>query len=43
MGASKSTTIICYITGLAVENFFPDPQKIGDLALKDGQGDQEAM
>jgi hypothetical protein len=31
------------VTGLAAENFFPDPRKVGDLASKDGQGDQEAV
>jgi hypothetical protein len=35
--------IVVRVTGLAVENFFPDPQKIGDLASKDSQGDQEAV
>jgi hypothetical protein len=35
--------IIVQVTGLAAENFFPDLRKVGDLVLKDGQGDQEAM
>jgi hypothetical protein len=35
--------IIVRVTGLAAENFFPDPWKVGDLASKDGQGDQEAV
>jgi hypothetical protein len=35
--------IIVRVTGLAAENFFPDPWKVGDLASKDRQGGQEAM
>jgi hypothetical protein len=35
--------IVVRVTRMAAENFFPDLWKIGDLALKDGQGDQEAV
>jgi hypothetical protein len=40
--ASLHPVVLCNIGGPA-ENFFPDPWEVGQLALKDGQGDEEAV
>jgi hypothetical protein len=40
--ASLHPVVLCNVRGSA-ENFFPDPRKVGYLALKDGQGDEEAV
>jgi hypothetical protein len=40
--ASLRPVVLCGVGGSA-ENLFPDPMKVGYLALKDGQGDEEAI
>jgi hypothetical protein len=41
--AASLHPVVLHNIGGSAEKFFPDLRKVGHLALKDGQGDEEAI